>query len=282
LEKGTPEELLAAAANAPQGVRESLYQTAATKFAAGGDVERARAIINNHVPEAYGRKQMLAELERQSSLTAAEQGKMDQVRKSLASMPTNEQRVLALAQIAATLIEKGEKKIARQLLVEAQSMVSARAKNITQLGAQVMIAKAYVNLEPERTLAILEPIVDQLNELLAAAITLGGFILEEEVMRDDELRMELFTEMFPAVSGYYALDLRTLAAFDFDRTRALAERFQRDEVRTMARLLVAQSVLGEQEMTDTPMGRPKAQSTTMTTPATTSTDAQDAKDDGAP
>lgn len=278
MEKGTADELLAAAANAPQGVRESLYQLAATKFSENGDIERARDIITNHVPEPYARKQMLAELERQSSVTAAEQGKMDQVRKSLASLPTNEQRALTLAQIATAMSEKGEKKIARQLLSEAQNMVSSRAKNMSQLGAQLMVAKAYVKLEPEKSLAILEPIVDQLNELLAAAVTLGGFILEEEVMRDDEIRMEIFTEMFPQVAGYYAPDLRTLASFDFDRTRALADRFQRDEVRMMARLLVAQSVLGEQASLDIPTSEPAVQKTTMTT--TTSTDGQGVKDDG--
>lgn len=277
MEKGTPEELLAAAANAPQGVRESLYQLAATKFAEKGEIERARDIINNHVPEAYARKQMLADLDRQSSLTAAEQGKMDQVRKTLATMSTNEQRALALAQIATTLMEKGEKKIARQLLGEAQSMVSTRAKNISQLGAQLMVAKAYAKIEPERSLAMLEPIVDQLNELLAAAVTLGGFILEEEVMRDDEIRMEIFTEMFPQVAIHYAPDLRTLASFDFDRTRALADRFQRDEVRMMARLLVVQSVLGEQVL-ETPPVAPTVQTTTTNT--TTITDGQGVKNDG--
>jgi hypothetical protein len=282
IEKGTADELLAAATNAPPGIRESLYQSAATKLAEKGDVERAREIINDHVPEAYARKQMLAELDKQTSLTAAEQGKMDQVRKSLAALPTNEQRALTLAQLAITLIGKGEKKVARQLLTEAQSMVSSRAKNISQLGAQVMIAKAYVNLEPERSLSILEPIVDQLNELLAAAVTLGGFILEEEVMRDDEIRMELFMDMFPALAVYYAVDLRTLAIFDFDRTRALAERFQRDEVRTMARLLVVQSVLGEQTMLEMPAVETSGQRTmtTTTTTTTTSTDGQGVKDDG--
>ena len=246
METGTGDELLAAAAKAPQEMRENLYQAAARKFAEKGDVDRAREIINSNLSDSPFRKELLAELERQTSLTAAEQGKMDQVRKTLANLKTNEERAMTLAQIATVLTAKGEKKLARQLLEEAQGMVSYRAKNIKQLGAQLIVAQTYIKVEPERSLAMLGSIVDQLNELLAAAVTLGGFILDEEVMRDDEIRLEVFTSLVPGFSGQFAPDLRMLAAFDFDRTRALADRFQRDEVRMMARLLVVQSVLMEQ------------------------------------
>jgi hypothetical protein len=269
VEKGTPEDLLTAAAKAPPGMREHLYNAAAMKFAEKGDVERAREIINTNIADPNMRKNYLSQLDQQASFSAAEQGKMEQVRKSLANLRTNEERAMTLAQIATTLLAKGEKKVARQLLEEAQGFVSYRARNITQLGAQLMVVQAYAKLNPERSLTMLEPIVDQLNELLAAAVTLGGFILDQEVMRDDEIRMEVFTGALPFATGYFMPDLRSLAVADFDRTRALAERFQRDEIRMMARLLVVQSVLGEstpavdiEQMTNTM--RPTTTSTTIT------------------
>jgi hypothetical protein len=52
--------------------------------------------------------------------------------------------------------------------------------------------------------------------------------------------------MLGLFSGQYTPDLHALASFDFERTRALADRFQREEVRMMARLLVVYSVLGDQ------------------------------------
>jgi hypothetical protein len=247
MSEGTGEELLAAAANAPKEMKPHLYQAAATKFAEKGETERAREIINNNITDPATRQQLLEELERQTSLSAAEQGQMEQVRKTLANLRSNEERAMTLAGIATSLTAKGEKKLARQLLDEAQSMVSYKAKNIKQLGAQLMVAQAYIALDPARSLAMLEPIVDQLNELLAAAVTLGGFILDEEVMREDEIRLEVFTSMLGMFSGQVGLGLQTLSSYDFERTRALADRFQRDEVRMMARLLVVQSVLGDQE-----------------------------------
>jgi hypothetical protein len=244
MESGTPDEILAAAAKAPPGLREIMYQTAAMQFADKGETERARDIINN-MSDVSMRARLLAKLERKSSLSAAEQGKMEKVRKSLANLKTNEEKATALSQIATALIAKGDKKVARQLLVEAQGMVNYRARNIKQLGAQLMVAQAYAKLEPERSLTMLEPIVDQLNELLAAAVTLGGFFLDDEMIRGDEIRLEVFMGMIPAFSESYTNDLRSLAAFDFDRTRALAERFQQNEVRMVARMLLVNSVLGD-------------------------------------
>jgi hypothetical protein len=268
LEKGTAEELLAAAAKAQPGIREGLYNAAAMKFAAKGDVDKAREIINKNIDDPSMRKNLLSQIDQQASLSAAEQGKMEQVRKSLANLRTNEERVVALTQIATMLAAKGEQKIARQLFEEAQSLVNYRARNVTQLGAQLMVVQAYARLNPERSLTMLEPIVDQLNELLAAAVTLGSFILDEEVMRDEEIRIEVFTTMLPFVSQRFVPDLRTLASFDFDRTRALAERFQRDEVRMMARLLVVQSVLGEEAAPGNPNRRMQTRTTTRTITAT--------------
>jgi hypothetical protein len=41
----------------------------------------------------------------------------------------------------------------------------------------------------------------------------------------------------------YTSDINTLARADFDRTKALVDRFQRDEIRIMMRLMLAQSIL---------------------------------------
>lgn len=250
IEKGSTDDLLAEAAKAPPAIKSYLYQAAAAQLIEKGELERAKDIINNRIASPAERKQLLEMLDQQASVSAAEQGKMEQVRKSLANMRTNDQRALALAQIAVTLAAKGEQKMARQLLIEAQTLVNYRARNLAQLKAQFTVALAFIKVEPERSLAILEPMVDQLNELLAAAITLGGFMLDEELMRDDEIRLELITSIFPLFSHAYMPYLYALASFDFDRARALADRFQRDEARMVARLLLVQSVLGDRPATE--------------------------------
>lgn len=246
LEKSTADELLEAAAKAPEGVREMLYQQAAAKMIEEGDPERARQIINERVKDPDMRKQMLAQVDEMAAVKAAEQGKIEQTRKLLATLRTNEERVMALAQFATGAAARGDKKVALQLLDEARGMLSGRAKNFTQLGAQLAVARAYASLDASRSLAILEPVVDQLNELLAAAVVLGGFITEEFV-KDDEITMEPLTMISNEFAGSYANDVKALAYADFERTKALADRFLRDEIRIIARLLIAQSILSPRQ-----------------------------------
>ncbi|HEV7373722.1 MAG TPA: hypothetical protein VGN95_03325 [Pyrinomonadaceae bacterium] len=246
VEKGSADELLSAAPNAPEGMREMLYQRAASKIMEDGDAERARQIINEKVQDPAQRKRMLAQLDQASAATAAEQGKIEQTRKMLAALRTNEERVMLLTQLASGAAAKGQKKIALQLLEEARGMLGQRAKNINQLGALLMIARTYAQLDPSRSFAILEPIVDQLNELLSAATVLGGFFVEE-LVRDDEIMLGPLSMFFSMASNVllqqYIGDINALTRADFDRTKALVDRFQRDEIRTMMRLMLAQSIL---------------------------------------
>jgi hypothetical protein len=246
IEKGSVDELLAEAAKAPEPMRQMLYQRASTKAMEDGDADRARSIVNERIKDPDQRKMMLSELDNMAAMKAAQQGKIEQTRKMLATLRTNEERVMLLVQLATGAAANGEKKIALQLLDEARGMIGSRAKNFTQLGVQVAVARAYAPLDAARSLAILEPVVDQLNELISAAVVLGAFITEE-IIQDDEIMMEPLAMISGEVFVLYINDVNVLASADFERTKALADRFQRDEIRISARLLMAQSILSPQE-----------------------------------
>ncbi len=242
MENGTVESLLEAAPKAPAQMRDFLYQSAATKAMEQGDAERARAIINDNIADPAMRKYITADMERQHMMQAASEGKMDQTRQLLARLRTNEERVMVMTQLALAAMAKGEKKIALALLDEARSMVSNRARNFAQLSAQLQVARVYARLDAARSLAMLEPIVEQLNELIAAGALLGGFF-SEQFVRDDEIQLASMNSFLPMFASQYAADLNAVAREDFDRTKMVADRFQRIEVRTLARLLIIQSIL---------------------------------------
>jgi hypothetical protein len=175
-------------------------------------------------------------------MRAANEGKMDQTRQMLARLRTNEERVMVLTQLALAASAKGEKKIALALLDEARSMVSNRARNFMQLGAQLQVARAYARLDAARGLAVLEPLIDQLNELIAAGALLGGFF-SEQFVRDDEIQLSTVNDFIRMFANQYSADLNALASEDFERTKSVADHFQRGEVRTLAHLLIVQSIL---------------------------------------
>jgi hypothetical protein len=246
LQNGSVDAMLEAAPKAPEFSRNFIYQRAAMKALEDGDADRARSIVNDNISEPSMRKYMTAEIERQQMMRAAAEGKMDQTRQMLARLRNNEERVMALAQLALAASIKGDKKAALALLDEARSMVSNRARNFKQLGAQLMVALAYTKLDSTRSFTILEPVVDQLNELIGAAALLGGFFTEQFV-KDDEIQVGFMNSFIEMYMGQYSSELYSLARDDFDRTKALADRFQRDEIRARARLLVIQSILAPQQ-----------------------------------
>src|SRR5207253_179039 len=88
---------------------------------------------------------------------------------------SDEDRVTMLVQLANTEAGKGDKNIAIRLLGDARAIVNGRAENSLQLTCQLQIASAYSLLQPSQSFEIIEPIVDQANELIAAAALLDGF-----------------------------------------------------------------------------------------------------------
>ena len=54
----------------------------------------------------------------------------------------------------------------------------------------------------------------------------------------------------------YGRGINALANADFNRTRALADRFQRNELRIMARLMLVKSLLHSPEAADTSQSSP--------------------------
>jgi hypothetical protein len=252
IEKGSIEAILEAAQKAPSHMRNQLLQQAAMKALNQDDPARAQQIINQNFPEPYQRKMMLANLKQQMLAKALEKGRIDDARQLVAQARTNEERVRILTELAVGIGAKGDKKVALQLLDEARSLTSARARNVKQLTAQFQVARAYARLDSARSLTILESFMDQLNELANAALLLGGFFAENEIVKDDELLLVPLAALSERAGSQFAPDIGALANADFDRIRNVADSFQRAELRLAARLLIAQSVLAERTATANP------------------------------
>lgn len=246
IEKGTPEEILAMAGKVPDGMRSSYYEQAAFKFAKDGKDDLARQIMNERITDPEQRKRIKDVLDKQMLQTAAEQGKLEKTRQMLAGLRTNEERIMTLSELAMSIADKGDKKTALQLLQEARNLSPNRTGYSRQFLARMQLARAYAHVDPEQSFAILEPSIDQMNELIAAGIVLGEFFGEEEVLKDDELMVEPFFGIVGSFQRQYAKDLKALAQADFTRLQDAAEKFQRYEVRLVARILIAQSILSKE------------------------------------
>lgn len=237
---GDSEALAEAAAKAPPEMRGMLSMEAMTRAADEGDLEKARKILNELITNPDQHRYMLAQIERQVLRHAVGLGKLDEARQLLLRFPP-EERASALTQFARTALGKGDKKLALQFLEEARGYIGGQATNFAELGALLQVARVYAGCELARSFDIIEPMVDQLNTLINAATVLDGF---ESVryLKDGELipqRQSILINM----ADQSMRELALLARGDFDRAKASADRFLRNEARIMARLHVARGVL---------------------------------------
>jgi hypothetical protein len=241
---GKPEAIIEAAAKAPPDMRNHLYQSAVEKLKQNGDLEAARKVVLENM-SGEERDRLLSQLDEQLIAAALKDGKMEEARKLIARITPNEARLAQLAHMATGLMAKGDQKTALALLEETESLVNRAPDNQREIDAMLQVARAYAMIEPMRAFGILEPVIDQANAMLAAAAVLEKFGADRGFFKDGEFRMQESMEMSYTFSTQYKKEMMALAKTDFARTRALADRFQRDEARLMARILIAKAVLGE-------------------------------------
>jgi hypothetical protein len=239
MQQGTSDSLMNAATNAPPGLQTILYQQAALKAIDEGNVERARQIASEH-PEADARGVVSQAIDTQAALRKVKANQLEDVRQTLARLPSDDDRVALLLQLA-DAAGKDDQKLALQFLEEARTLVTRRATNYQQLDNQLQVAHAYAALDPARSFEVLEGGINQLNELLPAAALLSGF--EVNIFKDGEMSLS-GTSTLSTMVARYGQELAFLAKNDFEHARATADRFQYPEARALARLAIVQGILG--------------------------------------
>jgi hypothetical protein len=240
IQNGTPDALLEASKTAPSEIADNLAQQAAWKAFNQGDAVKAREIVDK-IADPRQRDEMTLNIDRQLAVRATEQGTLAEARAILSRVPVPEERAGLLVQLAAKAVAKNDKSTAIQLLGEAQALLGYRPRNYQQLGVQLQIARAYEPLDLNKSAAIVETAIDQLNELAAAALVLNGFDLQQ-YFRDGELVINGGNSLSAMTQGI-AAELGSMGRDDFDRAKSVSERFQRGEMRVMALLEIAKPAL---------------------------------------
>ncbi len=249
-QQNSADVMLEAAAQAPPHIKQGLYTGAAWKAAAAGDFDRARQIINDNLQDGSQRATLLEQIEGLSLQAALVAGNVDDARKLVSQIRSKEKRATALAGLAVLAAVKGNTKVAQQLLEEARPLVGDTPRNLTQVNLHLQLARAYSLVDPPRAFEIIESVIDRANEMIAAADVLDGFMPGPEIFRHGELVMHTGMIGLDSVFEMYGRELAALARADFDRANLAAGRFQRREVQTFARLLIAQGLLSDRKPAD--------------------------------
>ncbi|HEU4769573.1 MAG TPA: hypothetical protein VFS77_19560, partial [Pyrinomonadaceae bacterium] len=236
------DDTLASLSKAPKEHREQLYVQLASRAAMNGDTAKARQIIQDHVKNPYQRQQALQHIEYQETQRAVQKGKIEDALRRLAEIPDAEERAQRLSEITNQIGPGQKRATALNLLDQARGLLppSPQARSQAQMNTLLDIARAFSRYDSKRAFEIVDPLVDQLNEMTIAARTLEGF--GSEYYDQDELNMNNGNAV-GASAMQLSNALGTLALSNFDRAKATADRLRLPEVRLRAYLNIAQQSL---------------------------------------
>lgn len=227
---------------APADYREQLYIQLASREAANGDLARARQIVNDHITNPFQRRQVLASIEQQEIYRSLGKGKIEEALRNVGNLPNPRERAAQLIQIINQIGEGQKSATALNLLQQARALLSPspQAQNAEQMNALFELARAYSNYDVKRSFEIVDPLIDQFNDLCAAAKTLEGF--GAEYFDDDELNMQNGNGV-ANIATQMSTVLGKLALTNFDRAKAASEKIRLPEVRLKAYLEIARQTI---------------------------------------
>lgn len=249
-ENGTVDEILALTEKYP-GLNGTIYSRAMTKALESGDIELARKIANSDRLEPGNREYLTAQVERFASTTEITEQQLAEFQRMLDRVPQNVHRIHYLDQMANTAGAKNNK-LGLKLLDQALDLVEGLKTPADKIGLRLMLATSYCSLGSDRGFEIVQSDIPKLNELIESAVKLDGF--DTNYLRDGEWNMSAngsIGDVLTTLSqnaGYFAW-------CDFDRAVSLAGQFERNEIRIMAQVKLAQSILAAKPVRSYQMGR---------------------------
>ena len=173
-----------------------------------------------------------------------------QARKILLQTPGKDKKILGLSALAAQVAKMGDKQLASEIMKDAQNLLSPSPKNYQDFLLTWMLVSGYAESDPEKAFPLLEDTIMRANDTLSAFIKVGEFIdVAGEMIDEGEVQVGAFGgQMIRGLTselGMADATLRTLAKADFNKTKNLTSRFDRSEVRILAKMMILRAVLGE-------------------------------------
>ncbi len=171
-------------------------------------------------------------------------------RQTLAQNSSKMQKIVGLSTLAAAVAKAGDKKLATELMQEAAPLVNPRPKNYQDMVTTWAFATGYANVDPDKAFPIFDDMIFKVNDLINAAVKIGEFVdVQEEVIVDGEFQVGAFggemVQMLSRSAGVADSTIKVLVDADLEKTRALTNRFDRNELRVLAKVMVLRTILGK-------------------------------------
>ncbi len=204
-----------------------------------GDVERAKKVANALEFDSEAQQRMVAQIEQLKEVATLTDAELEEIQRQVDTIADIRVRLDYIVQNAIR-IGPTNRPVAVKLLDRAAEIVEAHKPAGERTRALIRLAMFYCQEKSDRGFTIMESQLPKLNELIEAAVKLDGF--DTQYVRDGEWNMSANGNL-----GEVLTDLSQNAAYfawcDFDRAVNMAAQFERAEIRMMAQLKLAQSIL---------------------------------------
>jgi len=234
--------VLEAIRQAPFDMRDNYYQQLAGRAAGAGDIVRGRQIAADFIVNARMRQDALNNVERQAIQDAINKGRLDEAMYGISRMRLARDRNNMIVQFVGRLGSGVKKEAALNALEQSRRLLgtSPRAEDQEQLNALVQTAIAFSQYDSKRAFEIIEPIIDQFNDMATAALALNGF--GQQYFQEGEIILQNGNPLGNTVNQLTQA-LGRLGVADFERAKATADKLRYPEVRAAAYLAIAQQAI---------------------------------------
>jgi len=237
--EGTVDDILALAEKYPP-IEVNVYSRAMAKAFESGDIERARKIANSYPGNPEVREELQSRVKRAESLSKLTVEEILESQKQMpAQMGRHPKQYQFLIQLA-TYFGSKNKSASLKLLDQAFDLVEDIKAPAEKIETRLNLATTYCALGNDRGLDIVQSQMPKLNELIDAAVKLDGF--DTTYLRDGEWNMSANGEIGNVLTKL-SQSAGAFASCDFDRAVSLAAQFERNEIRIMAQVKLAQVIL---------------------------------------
>jgi hypothetical protein len=173
-----------------------------------------------------------------------------QSRKIIGGIGNKSEKLMALSMLASQVSKLGDKELAADIMKDTQTLVNPSPKNYRDFLETWFLISAYSETDPDKAFPLLDDAIFRLNDTLSAFIKVGEFIdVSGEMIDDGEVQVGSFGgSLISGLTGELGIanaTLRNLAIADFGKTKAITNKFDRTEVRILAKMLILRAILGD-------------------------------------
>lgn len=251
----TPEDILAQIPKMTNDADKRVaYQAVAAKIGQVTDPARAQKLISQ-ISDDAARATAQQQFDNAQVSRAAAAGKLEDARRLIGNLTDKRAQIQKLVTLALQFQKSGTEKdvaSAKGLMRDAKALTPEVPEDEDDIADLMEVVRGYAVIEPETAFRLIEPVVDQFNDIVQATAVLSKYNKRDRTFKKGELVMKMNGNGGGFGGGgfggglllfRYITQIQMLGKADLERMSLLSDRFGRGDTRTIVKLYVLQGFL---------------------------------------